>query len=153
MIIPILAQTAETVGEVVKVIDRASTAGDRWLFIAALVILLIFVGLVIKWLVNHIETKDARIEAKEKEHDQRLKDREAATKAERDGERTAFLTVIEGLKAEVASQTEQIRKLTDVVTVHDRDMRDVHRIETATLVHAELIRLGLDPKNFKASLG
>jgi hypothetical protein len=45
--------------EVVQVIDKAAAQSDRYLFIASLVLLLGLCGLVIRWLVNSLERKDA----------------------------------------------------------------------------------------------
>ena len=41
-----------------KLVDKASEASDRWLFIAALAIIIIGGTLIIRWLVNSLEKKD-----------------------------------------------------------------------------------------------
>jgi len=45
-----------------KVVDKASEATDRWLFLAALAIIIVGGTLIIRWLVASLERKD-------KEHD------------------------------------------------------------------------------------
>src|SRR5262245_14095230 len=60
--------------EFVKTIDHAAAMNDRWLFLAALCLLLVLCGLVIHWLVKHVQgviadhktTRDAHEVALEK---------------------------------------------------------------------------------------
>ncbi len=147
-----IAQLTEQVDNAVKIIDRASSAGDRWMFVAVLLILLAFAGMVIKWLVAHINAKDQRIEEKDKLHDLKLEERERQARQERQEDQAEFLEVINGLKAEIKAQTEQVKQNTEILTKHDREMREAHSIETAVLVRAELMRLGVNPERMsKAS--
>ncbi len=149
----LLGQAAESVDQVVKVIDRASAAGDRWLFIAILVLLLIFAACVIYWLVRHIEKKDARIESKERESEEKLAKIADAAKTERGEERKEFLTALDAHKSEMSALTVQVKSLTEIVTAHDRDMRDAHRMETSVLIRTELLRMGIVPELAKQPVG
>lgn len=124
------------VDEVIRQVDVASTKGDRWLFIAALVILLLFVGCVIRWLVTYIQQKDARIESKEKENEIKQAGFWEEAKRERKEDQAEFLKSLH----ELAAQTEAIKALTKVVVDHDTDMRAAHSVELGTMIEAALNR-------------
>lgn len=55
----ILAQFAETTRAATELVDKASVASDRWLFLAALLVIIGGGALIIRWLVVSLETKDA----------------------------------------------------------------------------------------------
>lgn len=57
-----IAQAQNTV-DAISFVDKAAAASDRWLFIAAIVLILFFAFAVIKYLVNELAT--ARKEASE----------------------------------------------------------------------------------------
>ena len=54
-IIPLVLAQAEAVK---KLVDEASTASDRWLFLAALAIIIVGGSMVIRWLVASLAIKD-----------------------------------------------------------------------------------------------
>ncbi len=47
-----------------KIVDKASEASDRWLFIAALAIIIVGGTLIINWLVKSLDKKDAQHDVK-----------------------------------------------------------------------------------------
>ncbi len=49
--------------EIKQITDYAANQSDRWLFIAALVVLLLVVALIWKWMVGHVEKVSKRLEA------------------------------------------------------------------------------------------
>jgi len=59
-----------------NIVDHASNANDRWLFIATLLILLGFAAMVIRWLVKRLEQQSvahsAFIEDQSKRHNDML---------------------------------------------------------------------------------
>lgn len=117
------------IDDAVRVVDSAAKHDDRWLFIAALVILLIFVGAVIRWLVTHIEKKDEALERKDILHDEKLAARELEAKAERD----AFLATIDAIR-------KQMEALTAVVTDHDKRMTKAHDVEMGVMIETAIRR-------------
>lgn len=48
----------------IKLVDRASEASDRWLFLAALAFIMVGGTLIIRWLVASLERKDKEHDAK-----------------------------------------------------------------------------------------
>lgn len=103
------------IGPALEFVDKASQQSDRWLFLASLVILLFFVGLVIKWLVEHINGKDIALVEKEKKFDaERLEARREFLESLR-AQRNDFR---EELQQERATIVTSLNKLVDVTTVH-----------------------------------
>jgi phosphotransferase system glucose/maltose/N-acetylglucosamine-specific IIC component len=62
-----------SVEDVSKVVTYASNQSDRWLFIAVLVVLLMFAGMVIRWLVTQMREQRASHEAQQKESMEQFK--------------------------------------------------------------------------------
>lgn len=93
-----------------KIVDEASGASDRWLFIAALAIIIIGGSLVIRWLVKGIETKDiahaASMEAKEEAHQAEVKE----TRSLHAAERSEWRGVMEESKKQFLEAIAQQRK-------------------------------------------
>lgn len=48
------------VEEAIKAIDKASTASDRWLFLAAIALIMIGSGMAVRYLVRVLEKKDEK---------------------------------------------------------------------------------------------
>lgn len=46
--------TEDKIQELLKVVDVASRQSDRWLFLAALIVLMVFTYFVIRWLVSEL---------------------------------------------------------------------------------------------------
>ena len=49
--------------EFLKSIDHAAAMNDRWLFLAAFCLLLVLCGLVIRWLVRHLQSVQTDLKA------------------------------------------------------------------------------------------
>ncbi len=94
-----LAQTETIVKSASEFVDKAAAQNDRWLFLAALVILLFFVGVVIRWLVAHITEKDISIVEKEARHD-----------AERKEARSEFLKALNDQRADFRAELQTERQ-------------------------------------------
>jgi len=54
--------------EIVKMVDHAAAMNDRWLFLAAFCLLLVLCGLVIHWLVQHLQGLLAENKASHETH-------------------------------------------------------------------------------------
>ena len=127
---PLFGQMSETV----ELVDKAAQAGDRWLFIAALVLLLSFAGIVIKWLVKSLEAKDALHSNERKalsdsvadiirKSDAELEKAREQARIDRKEDRQEYLNSIHILNAEIRELAANIAAITQVLTSHDRDTR------------------------------
>lgn len=76
--------------EVVKIVDHAAAASDRWMFVAMLIIFLVTIGWLTKWGMNQLEKRDARINALSDELSSVRKDHALAMVAQAD----RFATVV-----------------------------------------------------------
>ncbi len=83
----------------IHAIDKASGATDRWLFLAALGIIIIGGTAVIRWLVASLDRKDAA-------HNMEMQ----GMRESHGRERTEWRTVLEGSKTEFLSAIMQQRK-------------------------------------------
>jgi hypothetical protein len=153
----ILAQTMETVGGVVDVVDKAASANDRWLFIAALVLLLGFAAVVIKWLVTSLETKDVAHAAERKELSEKvlaandkfnseLKAERTAARAERAADQASFLASLERHDSALNALTLEQKAGTAMLTEHVREVRDRYKVDMQKVIHEELVTLGIKVK-------
>jgi cobalamin biosynthesis protein CbiD len=138
-----LAQTAETIKGVIEGVDKASMAGDRWLFIAALVLLLGFAGLVIKWLVGTIEVKDKAHSEERKIMDAEIKQERTESRAQRKEDQAIFIAEFRTISNDLKMLTKAQEKNTEVLIEHDKEMRDSHKMQLRSAVHEEMARLGL----------
>ena len=50
------------VNNLIPLLDHAAAQGDRWLFLSAMAVLLIFAWLVIRWLVKRTEAQNRSLE-------------------------------------------------------------------------------------------
>ncbi len=115
-----IAQAETIVKSASEIVDKAAAQNDRWLFLAALVLLLIFVAVVIKWLVDHISQKDKAIVEKESRHD-----------AERKEARTEFLKALNDQRSDfrLELQTERqtvvasLTRLAELTMEHVKEAR------------------------------
>ena len=57
-----------------KAVDHAAGMNDRWLFLAALLLLLVFCGATIYWLVRQLQTVIAESKASQEAHHNALAD-------------------------------------------------------------------------------
>lgn len=138
----ILAQTAETAKAIIDGVDKASMAGDRWLFIAALVILLGFAGIVIKWLVGTIEAKDKAHSDERKLMDSEMKAERLESRAQRKEDQAIYVAEFKSITIELHALADAQEKNTEVLIAHDKEMRDSHKLQLRAAVHEELIRQG-----------
>ncbi len=120
----IIAQAETMIDSAAKLVDRAAMQNDRWLFLAALVILLAFVAFVIRWLVSHIQEKDRTIAEKER-----------LTELSRSEARVEFLNALAAqradfraeLQAERAAVVSSLTRLAEVTMEHVKEARAVWR--------------------------
>lgn len=136
-----LAQTDEAI----RLVDSASKQSDRWLFLAALVMLGLVLGLVVKWLVAHIERKDAAITEKDKWFEQKLDKKEEAAKVEREAAHTQFLATLAAkdvafaqIAKELSALTEATEKNTKILVDHDNRMTTAHSVEMGVMIEAAI---------------
>lgn len=109
--------TLAQIDEAVKMVDKASTASDRWLFLAALVIILFGCGIAIRFLVRALA--QAQIKSDASLDKQQVKYDELTTKIY--GEHAKLTAeVIVALKdnTEIIAETRDILKRFDVRQDH-----------------------------------
>lgn len=67
-VVPAINAQAQTLTVSPEQIDQLATKSDRWLFIAALVLLLGFGGMVMKWLIAQLDKqREANVKAQEQQ--------------------------------------------------------------------------------------
>lgn len=135
-----------------NVVDKASAASDRWLFLGLLIAVLIGGVIVVKYLVNSTAVKDSE-HAKERlalaaevksEREQAKADNRAeraTAQAERKADQVEFLRMVESLKAEIKLMGENLAKNTETLQKHDTDMRTAHAVDIAEIVKKQLEKL------------
>ncbi len=124
--------------ELVPMIDRASEASNRWLFLAAIVVMMIGGSLVIRWLVNALQKKDTDAASEREKLHGEIKSERAECRAQRKEDQTEFLVALAGKDATLQAHTKAIEALTGVVTKHDTDMRAAHEIELRSMIRSEI---------------
>lgn len=126
----ILAQLTEAT----SFVDHAASSSDRWLFLAALALIISFGALAIRWLVTSLETKDKGYalerENKDKAHGLEREKLIAEIRAEhlecraaRKEDQNAFLHALELKEEGLRANTKAIEALASVITRHDTDVR------------------------------
>ncbi len=130
----ILAQLTE----IVPMIDRASEASNRWLFLAAIVVLMLGGALVIRWLVNALEKKDVNAALEREVLHGEIKNERLESRAARKEDQTQYLSSLAAKDAALTQHTKAIEALTAVVTKHDIDMRAAHEIELRQFIRSEI---------------
>ena len=98
----------------VDIVDKAARASDRWLFLAAITIIIIGGTIVIRWLVSNIEKKDTAhacsLESKDEEHKKEMCDMRLAHVAERNEWRTVMEASKTQFLAAIADQRKDFRE-------------------------------------------
>ena len=135
--------------KIMEGIDHAAQMNDRWLFLAALVFILIAFSLAIWWLLKALERLQTESKLERTENRKELKEEREKSEIDRTAERERFLSIIDGYKHVIDSLDKSVEKNTETLEKHDSDMRKAHEVETTVLVRAELIRLGISPEILK----
>ncbi len=133
MILP-LAQ----ITELVPMIDRASEASNRWLFLASLVVIMIGGAAVIRWLVKALDKKDITAAAERSDLHLAITSERNECRLARKEDQTQFLVALAAKDATMTAHTKAIEALTGVVTKHDTDMRAAHEIELRSMIRSEI---------------
>lgn len=102
--------------EVLPVIEHASQASDRWLFIATLVILMLGGAMVIRWLVKSLEAKDVMMASERKELHGQMERERIEWRAARKEDQAEFLKVLTEKTEVMRTHTEALDRLHATIT-------------------------------------